>query len=765
MMLAPQSISQCFRKMNALIPTKYVQCATPKPAAGWKQTPGKDQWQQSYARRLLPIMVGCLLLSLPVSEAFPGARIVASRVDPQPNYHFTQDAGDVAQLTDGQTVLYPLWKNRAAVGWARATPIKIWLTLHGVPPTQSQFSGRLSIHTVVRSKSGIQIPNRVDVYTSDGKSLWAHVNGMQLKPSEFKDGQDHWLHMDISSVSSKLLVVIHASGEYFFTDEIIWEDTPAPPVASERPNLKGPQQAVTDSLSRMKKNFTASTLATPQQILQWGSSFGGEPIVAWVENPWDTLTSTPSLTRIQDGVGKSVRLSGIQNEYETSCIGILNPTSADRMVSLSWDGDATVAQAVQVRSVKAVMAADGQVVYDALIPHALSEPINMAPNTTTYLWLTVDLRRLPVGSSTASLELSSSKSKLRIPFEIHVANTTLQQGEIGAVNWAYTKDLPIWQDPKAAVNDLVAHRINVFVIPASDLPQPTTRSTAHTATFPKLSAYLQLFGTKSFYLLYFQWIPERFNEQGLSWLDPSSGFDPHQRRRAVEDWLKLIRDTMAQAGVKESQWALYPVDEPSGKHRAFMQFMLSLFKELAPTVQIYANPIDTPSNPTSVSDLQALEPYVDIWQPDISFAEKSGKGFFQSLRKKWWIYGNPTRPAKSQAPMHYRSISWRAWQLGASGVGFWSYSNTGGTSAWDDLDGRMPDWAVVYEGDPLISSRRWEAFREGVEDFLLLRYLDPQRTLLEQQFKEYDNREISAYMNRSREALLARSLNIRHGEP
>lgn len=487
--------------------------------------------------------------------------------------------------------------------------------------------------------------------------------------------------------------------------------------------------------------------------------------MAWVENPWDTLTSTPSLTRIQDGVGKSVRLSGIQNEYETSCIGILNPTSADRMVSLSWDGDATVAQAVQVRSVKAVMAADGQVVYDALIPHALSEPINMAPNTTTYLWLTVDLRRLPVGSSTASLELSSSKSKLRIPFEIHVANTTLQQGEIGAVNWAYTKDLPIWQDPKAAVNDLVAHRINVFVIPASDLPQPTTRSTAHTATFPKLSAYLQLFGTKSFYLLYFQWIPERFNEQGLSWLDPSSGFDPHQRRRAVEDWLKLIRDTMAQAGVKESQWALYPVDEPSGKHRAFMQFMLSLFKELAPTVQIYANPIDTPSNPTSVSDLQALEPYVDIWQPDISFAEKSGKGFFQSLRKKWWIYGNPTRPAKSQAPMHYRSISWRAWQLGASGVGFWSYSNTGGTSAWDDLDGRMPDWAVVYEGDPLISSRRWEAFREGVEDFLLLRYLDPQRTLLEQQFKEYDNREISAYMNRSREALLARSLNIRHGEP
>ncbi len=710
-------------------------------------------------------MVGCLVLLVPISEAFPRTYIVASRVDPQPNYHLTQDPSDVAQLTDGQTVLYPLWKNRAAVGWARATPIKIWLTLHGIPPAEAQFSGRLSIHTVVRSKSGIQIPNRIDVYTSDGKSLWAHVHGMQLKPAQFKDGQDHWLDIDVNNVSSKLLLVIHASGEYFFTDEIIWKDSPTAPIVAERQNLRGPQQAVTDSLSRMKRNFAASTLATPQQISQWGSAFGGEPIVAWIENPWDTLTGTPSLTRIQDGIGKAVRLSGAQNEYEASCIGILNLTSSDRMVSLSWDGNAAAVEAMQIRIVKAVMAADGQMVYDALMPHALNEPIKISPNTATYLWLTVDLHRLPMGSSVANLEIRSSNSTLSIPIEILVANTILPQDEIGAVNWAYPKDLPIWQDPKAAVNDLTTHGINVFVIPASDLPQPTTRPTTHIGMFPKLSAYLQLFGTKNFYLLYFQWIPERLNEQGLAWLDPSSGFDPHQRRRALGDWLKLIRETMALAGVKDSQWALYPIDEPSGKHRAFMQFLLSLLKELAPTVQIYANPIDTPSNPTSVSDLQALEPYVDIWQPDISFAERSGKGFFQSLRRKWWIYGNPTRPAKSQAPMHYRSISWRAWQLGASGVGFWSYSNTGGTSAWDDLDGRMPDWAVVYEGAPIISSRRWEAFREGVEDLRLLRYLDPQSTFLEQHFIEIDNRESGEYMRRAREALLAPFFNIGQGKP
>jgi hypothetical protein len=54
-------------------------------------------------------------------------------------------------------------------------------------------------------------------------------------------------------------------------------------------------------------------------------------------------------------------------------------------------------------------------------------------------------------------------------------------------------------------------------------------------------------------------------------------------------------------------------------------------------------------------------------------------------------------------------------------VGFWSYSDTNGSSAWDDIDGRRPDWAVVYESDKgVVSSRRWEAFREGLEDYALL---------------------------------------------
>ena len=42
-------------------------------------------------------------------------------------------------------------------------------------------------------------------------------------------------------------------------------------------------------------------------------------------------------------------------------------------------------------------------------------------------------------------------------------------------------------------------------------------------------------------------------------------------------------------------------------------------------------------------------------------------------------------------------------------------------SGWDDFDGESPDHSVVYNiGDQIISSRRWEAFKQGIEDYELL---------------------------------------------
>jgi len=114
------------------------------------------------------------------------------------------------------------------------------------------------------------------------------------------------------------------------------------------------------------------------------------------------------------------------------------------------------------------------------------------------------------------------------------------------------------------------------------------------------------------------------------------------------------------------------------------------------------------------------------------------------LGASMWIYHVPSSPAKQESPLNgYRLLAWRASALGASGVGFWAYGDTARSSAWDDLDGIQPDWSVVYDSESSpISTRRWEGFRQGLEDYRLLRSTEtcaqPLRQRLHQQLQRLD---------------------------
>jgi hypothetical protein len=293
---------------------------------------------------------------------------------------------------------------------------------------------------------------------------------------------------------------------------------------------------------------------------------------------------------------------------------------------------------------------------------------------------------------------------------------------VHAVNWGYPEDKPIWQDSKAATADLVKHGINVFVIPPARIPPPPVAGRQKLQDFRTLIDTVRLNEGRGTYLLFLDWPPGRLADRHLEWLHPDTGLPISQRRDILARWLRLLDSAMQTAGVSRDRWALYLVDEYSGKDVDYLRDLFSLLKSIDPAPRIYANPGDAPSNPTQTSDLKALATYVDQWQPELSFAESSGRDLFQSTQSGWWVYIVPPSPVKSTPPMFYRAIAWRAWRLGAIGVGFWSYSDTRGTSAWDDFDGRQPDRAVVYEGNQPISSRRWEAFREGVEDLRLLRH-------------------------------------------
>jgi hypothetical protein len=65
-------------------------------------------------------------------------------------------------------------------------------------------------------------------------------------------------------------------------------------------------------------------------------------------------------------------------------------------------------------------------------------------------------------------------------------------------------------------------------------------------------------------------------------------------------------------------------------------------------------------------------------------------------------------------------MSWHLIQKGLGAMGFWTYNSGAGEDVWDGTTGKASGGVVVYNKDgKLLTSRRWELFREGIEDYKL----------------------------------------------
>ena len=103
-----------------------------------------------------------------------------------------------------------------------------------------------------------------------------------------------------------------------------------------------------------------------------------------------------------------------------------------------------------------------------------------------------------------------------------------------------------------------------------------------------------------------------------------------------------------------------------------------------------------------------------------------------------WVCANPqgTLPSKANPYKYYRYAIWQTWNEGMTGFGYWIYCYR---EAWDYNRSGAPregGYAVVYNttrGDTppevskqelVIPGKRWEATREGAEDYAYLYLLE-----------------------------------------
>jgi hypothetical protein len=644
----------------------------------------------------MPIYQLLLLLFL-IKLDFANA-IEITKLTPTPNYYLTKNTDDLKELTDGLVYLHPAWKRTGSVGWKDASSIKLDIYLPHADKVVCQ-SGVLKIYSGKNDRSGVALPRRIDIYEQE-----VHLKEVVIDNDRYEDDQAHIISTELEGVKNQLTLVIHSNGRFLMLDEVAWEPGPQCLAANETAGKTKTLDVMADSKRRLIEGIEKSAAK---------SLTGKSHFIVWFADPWGRLpVNAPEMQGLPAEISQTV--SGLSGSKLVFVIGISGGCYSRQNYHINQKVTPELEGKFLAFQIQKVLTFDGSTVYDPLVP-LKNNTLPCSLESATYLWFSIDLTGVQAKSNHVMLDITTENGEnrhVRVNFRTSQRVQT-ETCKLYSVNWAYPQDKPIWSSKTANYQDLIDHGINVFVVPPSLLSLPQSDKPGGLKLreiVDQMNAVLSKNAKAEF--LFFMAVDR--------WQEEIKNMDDNKRRLSLKHWIQQLDTALGENGFRRNQWALYPVDEPVAEKMESLIWSAKIIKAVNKQLRVYANPIAVSKNSVTIWQLIQLEPLVDILQPSFRLVAEQ-KSFFINLNKPWWIYDNPPAPVKSAEPNFYRALALKSWALGAQGTGFWSYSDTSKSSAWDDFDGRRPDWAIVYEGkDQVVSSRRWEAFAQGIADYDLL---------------------------------------------
>lgn len=454
-----------------------------------------------------------------------------------------------------------------------------------------------------------------------------------------------------------------------------------------------------------------------------------KPFVCFIANPMEILLEK-DMPLAEAGKQKWIDIQLWQREYESAAVNIINcsqepldvivsisPIARQDGISIESSKTFTIRRAVFVKAIGLGSIADALVLQN-------EEPFQLQPGRIAQIWLTVFNPALTAGDykGTFAVAASSSQGKLpieTIPLNLKIERITFpQEVAVNACTWAHGRRLclneEIWPE---VVKDLKSHHTNVNVIYPGHLsfPQRVTETglIAGETDYEKMDKFIEINDYARTHLLYLAFELSEYHSRFGKWMSASW-------EKAFSTWLTLLVEHLKQAGIGYDRFAMYPFDERLGDE--FYQ-VARLIKKVDPNIRIYANRIcEEPQ------DFMRFKDLIDIWCP----AEVHSVQYPASLQKlknsgkPVWTY-SAAGPGKSNHPYHYyRLMPWRAFKEGLTGVGFWVYADCDKNPTWNDTLSPFGYYGAVYSsygspvdthGEKVVPSRRWEAWREGIEDY------------------------------------------------
>ncbi len=448
---------------------------------------------------------------------------------------------------------------------------------------------------------------------------------------------------------------------------------------------------------------------------------GGATVAISAANPWAPFGGMDEVIENRLRAG-DLAVAGFVGETESAACNIFNFSDTAKTFRVLTDpvareGAEPVAahEVLELREAVDVPTDVLNLAADALPALNQASLITVPAWQARQLWVSVNTTKLTAGVWGSAVRLKSldvSPVELVAPIAIQVWPQAMPEDHpLRFCHWGYVESSFLKDQPQAALDDQVSHHSSVFV----SLQYPK-------ATFDEQGALVGEIDFTAHDDYVKQHSPHGIilfcGYQGA--LQGPGGVDSEAYGKAHIQWLRQWVAHLKEMGIGYEKWALYPVDEPGltdGLVEAYLR-MAKLAREADPQIQMYTDPVGR----ITMDQLKTMAPYVDIWCPNrngfLLDTNSDMFAFIKSTGKTVWTYecdGN----AKHQSPLgYYRGLAWLAWHHELTGIGFWTYC----TSPYDPWyrPEKQFDYLLIYQGHGVVPSKRWEAVRDGIEDYSML---------------------------------------------
>ena len=700
---------------------------------------------------------------------------------PKPTYSYCTDAGDAAQLTDGETrYTGGMWMFPSTVGWAAGidVPVVIHFDL-GEEATLSE----LRFNSAGGGGAGVvEVGLRVFVSLDDKNYVLAgELPAPPPPPKEKQVRRGALLRVPLNGTRARHLAVVAmapAPNYFVFVDEIeIIGKTPADPTsivpilsaipatgakglqevlaggrrgANLLDHLVGPverhiacwpekearaQREELDAFRRravgqakefdkLRAELTAAHRARARRI------YAVDTLV-WESPPDDAFTMLSLPDRIDPPPSASIHT--VVNALEATALGVANLTNGELPLELNVAGGGEGAPDLTLRVGRFFETTNAFYVPDVLL--AADCPQVIPSGESKLVWILAESTGAAPGAYDYDVTVSVGDDSHAVPITVTVHDVVLsKKTPMANGNWSYlnTGEYPAYPE----VRDLMlSHRMTIGASSAQGFPKKDADG--------NVIRPLQIdFTDVDKFLAFHKDFPQ------VSWYFP---FNNHVERPQY-DWFGPA-EWMSDA-FKEifREWIQEFIDHVKARGRDYDEFYFQFFDEtldekvaricelvhsVDPNVRMMIT-IPQASREATARFIEAGMNITVYHAPRIGYdGAPDGFGVLADDGRELWFYGaadNAYGGGKERDPLgFFRYLHWTAFHHGATGVHFWNMLHNR-TSGWITENVQQNYWPMVYTNHPkyppppddvktaeiVVPSRRWEYVRMGIEDYMLL---------------------------------------------